>query len=73
MKTRFVRFLMLMSMSGYGLSKLVMNFVPIQNFSSDSDINWGKSVREIEEQLYKKYDLNDDEITFIETNIKEMA
>ena len=73
MKTRFVRFLMLMSMSGYGLSKLVMNFVPVQDFSLNSDINWKKSEREIEKQLYKKYNLNDDEITFIETNIKEMA
>lgn len=41
MKTQFVRFLMLMSMSGFGLSKLVLNFVPMQNFTQLSDINWG--------------------------------
>ena len=73
MKTRFARFLMLMSMSGFGLSKLVMNFVPLQDFTAHSDIDWSKSVAEIDQQLYRKYDLTADEIEFIETHVKEMA
>ncbi len=73
MRTRLVRFLMLMSMSGYGLSKLVMSFVPLQNFSDNSDIDWSVDERSIEVQLYKKYRFSDKEIDFIESNIKEMA
>lgn len=47
-------------------------YVPIQDFTSDSDIDWSKSISEIDQQLYKKYDLSDEEIEFIETNVKEM-
>ena len=46
--------------------------VPIQDFSSKSDIDWSKSVREIDHQLYKKYNLTELEIDFIEKMIKEM-
>lgn len=47
--------------------------IPIQDFSSMSDINWSKSIYEIDQQLYQKYDLTDEEIQFIETNVKEMV
>ena len=73
MKTRFTRFLMLMSMSGFGLSKLVLNFVPLQDFTSTSDIDWSQSIADIDCQLYRKYGLDDDEIKFIETHVKEMV
>lgn len=46
--------------------------VPLQNFTSESDIDWNKSISEIDQQLYKKYELSEDEITFIEENVKEM-
>ena len=48
-------------------------YVPLQDFTSSSDIDWSKSVHEIDLQLYKKYGLSDEEISFIETNVKEMA
>ena len=47
--------------------------VPTQNFTSSSDIDWSKSVHEIDLQLYRKYGLDEDEINFIETHVKEMA
>ena len=47
-------------------------FVPIQNFSVSSDIDWNRSVTEIDAQLYAKYDLSDEEIAFIESMIKPM-
>ena len=62
LKTKFVRFLMLQSMSGFGLSKLVFNFVPIQDFSKP----W------TDQELYEKYNLSDEEIEFIESMIKPM-
>lgn len=46
--------------------------VPLQDFTSNSDIDWTKSIAEIDQQLYKKYGLNEDEVTFIESNVKEM-
>lgn len=72
MKTQFVRFLMLMAMSGYGLSKLVMLFVPLQDFTKKSDIDWNKSINEINEQLFKKYSLTQEEKDYIKNNIKEI-
>ncbi len=48
-------------------------YVPLQDFTDKSDIDWSKSVREIDRQLYAKYGLSDDEIAFIEKNVKEMA
>lgn len=48
-------------------------YVPLQDFTAHSDIDWSKSVAEIDRQLYRKYDLIADEIEFIETHVKEMA
>lgn len=47
-------------------------YVPQQDFTSTSDIDWSKSIAEIDRQLYKKYGLTPDEIKFIETHVKEM-
>jgi len=47
--------------------------IPLQNFTSNSDIDWTKTVSEIDQQLYKKYNLSADEIKFIEENVKEMV
>lgn len=46
--------------------------VPLENFKSNSDIDWSKSISEIDQQLYKKYGLSKEEIDFIETKVKEM-
>ena len=46
--------------------------VPLQDFTKDSDIDWSKSIAEIDQQLYEKYGLSEDEIEFIETHVKEM-
>ena len=47
-------------------------YVPLQDFTSNSDIDWQQSVAEIDVQLYKKYGLSNEEIAFIETHVKEM-
>jgi type II restriction enzyme len=47
-------------------------YVPLQNFTSSSDIDWSKSIHEIDLQLYDKYGLTEDERNFIETHVKEM-
>ena len=47
-------------------------FVPLQDFTENSDIDWSKSIHEIDLQLYEKYGLDDNEINFIETHVKPM-
>ena len=46
--------------------------VPLQDFTDKSDIDWSKSVAEIDQQLYEKYNLNQEEIDFIESKVKSM-
>lgn len=46
--------------------------VPLQDFTKNSDIDWSKSVSEIDKQLYKKYGLSPEEIAFIESKVREM-
>ena len=46
--------------------------VPLQDFTENSDIDWSKSIPEIDKQLYKKYGLSEEEINFIESHVKEM-
>jgi hypothetical protein len=47
-------------------------FVPWQDFTSNSDIDWSKTIAEIDKQLYKKYKLTAAQIKFIEDNVQEM-
>lgn len=46
--------------------------VPNQSFTSESDIDWSRSISDIDQQLYKKYCLTEDEIEFIEKNVQAM-
>lgn len=46
--------------------------VPLQNFTSNSDIDWSQSIAQIDQQLYKKYGLSEKEIAFIEEKVREM-
>lgn len=46
--------------------------VPIQDFTENSDIDWEKTITEIDQQLYKKYKLEQHEIHFIENKVKLM-
>lgn len=72
LQTRFVRFLVLLSLSAINLSKLVFSFVPLQDFTATSDIDWNKPIPDIDKQLYKKYTLSAEEISFIESKVREM-
>lgn len=47
--------------------------VPLQDFSSSSDIDWSKSIPEIDQQMYAKYGLDDEEIAFVEEKVTPMA
>lgn len=47
-------------------------YVPLQDFTRNSDIDWKDTISGIDKQLYKKYSLSKEEIDFIENNVKEM-
>ena len=71
-KTKFVRALL-------GILKITQDcpgpkwkYVPLQDFTSSSDIDWSKSIAEIDEQLFDKYGLDEQERNFIRTKVKEM-
>lgn len=70
--TKFLRFLVGVLKVSQNLYQNVYQFVPLQDFTSTSDIDWSQSVSDIDRQLYAKYGLSDDEIAFIEKMIKPM-
>ena len=72
MKTKFFRFCVGILKTSQNLCQIVYQFVPLQDFSSKSDIDWSKPVAKIDEQLYEKYGLSGEEQAFIEGMIKEM-
>ena len=72
LQTKFVRCIVSITLSAVNLSKLVFFNVPLQDFTSSSDIDWSQSISDIDRQLYSKYGLSDDEIAFIEKMIKPM-
>lgn len=72
LKTRFARVMIGTMKNTQMLNPDVWRNVPYQDFSDDSDINWESNIREIDNQLYKKYGLSEEEIDFIEKHIKEM-
>lgn len=45
----------------------IQDFTPHTSLGGTSDIDWNKSIPEIDQQLYKKYKLTAEEIEFIET------
>lgn len=47
-------------------------YVPLQDFTSASDIDWSKPIPQIDQQLYAKYRLDSEEIAFIEAKVKSM-
>ena len=72
MATKFLRFIVGILKTSQNISQLVYKFVPVQDFTDNSDIDWSKPIPEIDKQLYAKYGLTDEEIAFIEGMIKPM-
>lgn len=71
-KTKFARIMLGILKVTQNNAKPTWKYVPLQDFTSTSDIDWSKSIPEIDQQLYKKYNLTPEEIKFIETHVKEM-
>ena len=72
LKTKFVRYLMLQTITSQDLSPEKFIFVPVQNYSLSSDIDWNAGITAVERQLYAKYSLDNDEIESIESVLKPL-
>jgi hypothetical protein len=70
--TKFLRFMHSIAKASQDATSKTYKFVPLQNFTDKSDIDWNQSKSQIDKQLFVKYGLNDDEIGFIESMIKVM-
>ena len=73
LSTKFLRFMHSMAKASQDATAKTYKFVPVQDFTTNSDIDWTKSIPEIDQQLYKKYQLSTEEVAFIESMIKPMA
>ena len=62
LKTKFARFLIMQATSSIMITRGCFMFVPVQNFAEE----W------TDEELYKKYELTENEIAFIESTIRVM-
>ena len=73
MKTKFFRALLGVKKVTQHCPPAVWSTIPLQDFTPNSDIDWSQSIADIDLQLYRKYGLDEKEIEFIETHVKEMA
>jgi len=72
-KSKFARALLSVLKVTQDMNADKWKYVPLQDFTSSSDIDWSQSISDIDQQLYKKYGLDKKEINFIETHVKEMS
>ena len=72
LNSKFARFLVSVVQNTQNTKSESYRLVPLQDFTDDSDIDWTKSINDIDKQLYKKYKLTEEEIQFIESMIKPM-
>jgi len=71
-KSKFARAMLGVNKVTQHNPKSVWRDVPLQDFAKISDIDWSQSISDIDKQLYQKYNLNQTEIDFIESHVKEM-
>ncbi len=71
--TDFFKTLLYFGKGTMHVTSSVFGLIPLQDFTTKSDIDWSKSTLDIDQQLYKKYNLAEVEISFIKSMIKPMA
>ena len=70
--SKFARALLNVLKTTQDITPQKWKYVPLQDFTSPSDIDWDKSIADIDEQLFNKYGLNEQERNFIRNKVKEM-
>lgn len=73
LKSKFCRTMLgIKKTTQHNKTKKVWECVPNQDFTQYSELDWSKSISEIDKQLYKKYKLSNEEIAFIEEKVQPM-
>ena len=71
--TKFVRFLISLAKANQNGTRSTYLFVPMQDFSLNSDLNFDTSANNLDTQLFKKYHFSNEEIDHVNNNIKDMS
>ncbi|MHC3983225.1 Eco57I restriction-modification methylase domain-containing protein [Weissella cibaria] len=71
-KTKFVRTLLGVLKITQHNPKSTWAYVPLQNFTNESDIDWSATLADIDNQLFAKYHFDSEEINFIKDNVQPM-
>jgi hypothetical protein len=71
-KSKFARALLGVLKSTQDNPAKVWKYVPLQDYTASSDVDWSKPIPQIDQQLYAKYGLDAEEIAFIEAKVKPM-
>lgn len=72
LQTKFVRFLHSLAKASQDATSKTFKFVPVEDFTKDSIINWNESLNEIDRQLCKIYNFTNEEISYLDSAIKDM-
>ncbi|MFS0712257.1 Eco57I restriction-modification methylase domain-containing protein [Microbacterium sp. 2P01SA-2] len=71
-KTKFARAMLYVLKVTQHNPRSTWKYVPAQDFTSTSDIDWSQSIPDIDAQLYAKYGLDAAEIAFIDDRVTPM-
>lgn len=71
MNTALYKYLISQIKKTQNAARGVYKFVPLQDFSDNSDLDWDASIDDIDNQLYEKYHLTSDEILYIEDQVNK--
>ena len=72
-KTKFSRALLGVKKVTQDCPRAVWQMIPLQDFTPQSDIDWSRTIPQIDTLLYRKYSFDRSEIDFIESHVKEMT
>jgi hypothetical protein len=73
LKSKFLRILVSAVKITQHAQSNAYRFAPLQDFTSSRDIDWSAPIEDIDRQLYRKYNLSDEEVSLIEKTIKPMG
>ena len=73
LKTKFARMMLSALKKTQHTTAAKWKRVPIQDFTLEGTIDWTQTVADIDQQLYRKYGLTQEEIDFIESTAQSMS
>ena len=72
LSTKFVRYLVAITLASQHLGADKFRFVPVQDFTVNSDVDWNMTINEIDDQIFTKYQINTEERLLISNMIRPL-